>query len=296
MKRILTLVSTVGTALGLASASAQAATIAYYNFSDGVDGQEVNPTGSSGATGSMTVNGGGDGTNGMVAWSVAASPNFTTSVVAPTPYANSTALSFAGGNDLYQPNAAASTLSKTVFTNFTVEAYVRFNNLSGWQTFVGRDDIGNPGSGVGATSLLYLAKSGANNGFRVELITASNTSIQVNSTFVPTIGEWNHVAAVGDAVTGTLTLFVDGVSVGSTTGFTGLFSGIVSSWTIGRGQYAGNPGDTVNGYIDEVRISDVALAPSQFLNAAIPEPSSFAAIAGVAGLAFAATRRRRVSA
>lgn len=293
MNRIASMVS-VGAALGLASVSAQAATIAYFNFSDGTNGQEVNPTGANSATGSMTVNGGGDGSNGMVAWSLAASPNFTTSTVAPTPYANTTAMSFAGGNDIYQQNPAASTLATTVFTDFTVEAYVNFNNLSGWQTFVGRDDNGNPGSGVGATSLFYLAKSGANNGFRVELITASNTSIAVNSTSVPTIGVWNHVAAVGDATAGTLTLYVDGVSVGSTTGFNGLFSSIASSWTIGRGQYAGNPGDTVNGFIDEVRFSNAALAPGEFLNA-IPEPSSFAAIAGALGLAFAASRRRRSS-
>jgi hypothetical protein len=281
-------------ALGLATLSSQAATIAYFNFSDGTDGQEVNPTGSGSATGSMTVNGGGDGSNGMVAWATFASPNFTTSVVPTTPYANSTAMSFAGGNDLYQQNPASSTLATTAFTNITVEAYVNFNNLSGWQTFVGRDDIGNPGSGAGPQSLLYLAKSGATNAFRVELINASNANVQVNSNFVPTVGSWYHVAAVGDATAGTLTLYVDGVSVGSTTGFNGLLS-LSSSWTLGRGQFNGNPGDSINGYLDEVRISDVALAPSQFLNA-IPEPSTYASLVGVAALGFAALRRRRAHA
>ena len=282
----------VGAAFGLALLPARAATIAYYDFSDGADGQEVNPTGSGSATGSMTVNGGGDGSNGMVAWSLAASPNFTTSVVPATPYPNTTAMSFAGGNDLYQQNPATSTLASTNFTDLTIEAYVNFNNISGWQTFVGRDDNGNPGSGTGATSLLYLAKSGANDGFRVELITASNTSVQVNSTFVPTVGSWYHVAAVGDATAGTLTLYVDGVSVGSTTGYDGLLANVANSWTLGRGQYAGNPADSINGYLDEVRISDAALAPSQFLNA-IPEPSACAALAGLAGLAIAGLRRRR---
>ena len=230
----------------------------------------------------------------MVAWSLAASPNFTTSVVPSTPYANSTAMSFTGGNDLYQQNPASSTLSTTAFTNITVEAYVNFNNLSGWQTFVGRDDIGNPGSGAGPQSLLYLAKSGIDNAFRVELITASNTNVQVNSSFIPSIGSWYHVAAVGDAAAGTLTLYVDGVSVGSTTGFDGLLS-LSSSWTLGRGQFNGGPGDTINGYLDEVRISDVALAPSQFLNA-IPEPSTYASLVGAAALGFAALRRRRARA
>ena len=285
-------VSLAGATLALAFLPASATTIAYYNFEEGTNGQEVNPTGANGAIGSITVAGGGDGTNGMVAWSLAASPNFTTAVVPVTPYANTTALSFAGGNDLYQPNSGASTLATTNFTNITIEAYVNFNNLGGWQTFVGRDDNGNPGSGAGATSLLYLAKSGNNNGFRVELINASNATVQVNSSFVPVVGTWYHVAAVGDATAGTLSLFVDGVSVGSATGYDGLLANAANSWTIGRGQYAGGAGDTTNGFIDEVRISDVALAPSQFLSA-IPEPSTYAALAGAAVLGLALARRRQ---
>lgn len=52
---------------------------------------------------------------------------------------------------------------------------------------------------------------------------------------------------------------------------------------------AGNAaGSVFSGYLDEVRISDVALAPSQFL---IPEPGTSALLA-VAGLALAFVRRR----
>jgi hypothetical protein len=55
-----------------------------------------------------------------------------------------------------------------------------------------------------------------------------------------------------------------------------------ASWTIGRGQYAGNPTDWFDGIIDEVRITNSVLAPSQFLFApagpgagtGVPEPGA----------------------
>lgn len=282
----------IGALVGMMAGQVSASTIAYFGFEEGTNGTLVNPTGSSGATGSAVVPGGGDGSNGMVAWSTAASPTYTTTSVAPAPYANSVAMAFGGGRDLYQQTPASSTLSTTAFTNITVEAFVNFNSLSGWQTFVGRDDDANPGSGIGPASLFYLAKSGADNGFRVELITAENANVSVNSTVVPLLNTWYHVAAVGDSVAGTLSLYVDGVLAGSTTGFNGLLvPSAPTSWTLGRGQFNGNPGDTINGILDEVRISDSALSPSEFLNV-VPEPS--VALLGALG-ALGMMKRRRNS-
>ena len=51
-------------------------------------------------------------------------------------------------------------------------------------------------------------------------------------------------------------------------------------------------GNNWPGYIDELRISDVALLPSQFLCAAIPEPSTLALFALGGGL-LAAKRRKK---
>ncbi|MCA9248734.1 MAG: PEP-CTERM sorting domain-containing protein, partial [Planctomycetales bacterium] len=68
-------------------------------------------------------------------------------------------------------------------------------------------------------------------------------------------------------------------------------------WTLGRGRYGTSDDPTQNhtdrweGYIDEVRISNVALAQYEFLFATIPEPST-AVLLGLALIA-AATRRRR---
>jgi len=62
-------------------------------------------------------------------------------------------------------------------------------------------------------------------------------------------------------------------------------------------QADGGPGfsTTSDGYIDEVRISDIALQPSQFLNAdLVPEPSSIVlSLVGVLGVALFAWRKRR---
>ena len=43
------------------------------------------------------------------------------------------------------------------------------------------------------------------------------------------------------------------------------------SWVIGRAMYGGNFTDQLNGWVDEVRISDVALKPSQFLFSSEPK-------------------------
>jgi len=144
----------------------------------------------------------------------------------------------------------------------------------GWQTIIGRDDTGNPGEGATGSSLFYLskttdAKPGAGqqaNALRVELITRENQLLTFESPFQVAAHVWYHVAVVGDAGEGTLSLYVNGSQVGGTSGFTGLFSPTgYAPWTLGRGQYRGRASDRFFGNLDEVRFSDQALSPSQFL-------------------------------
>lgn len=54
---------------------------------------------------------------------------------------------------------------------------------------------------------------------------------------------------------------------------------------------SGRPGEQFTGYLDEVRISDTALTPSQFLNS-VPEPSSLL-LTGMSGLLLALQSFRR---
>ncbi len=167
--------------------------------------------------------------------------------------------------------STSGTLADTVLTNFTIEAYVRHSNLSGWQTYVGRDDsdggANDTGQGTGDASLIYFQKTDTNS-FRISLVDRSNVILTAGGG-TAALDTWYHLAAVGDAVAGTLTFYVNGVAVGSTTGFTGLYvptSGSNTPWTVGRGDFNGADTDLFRGDIDEVRISHAALPPSQFLN------------------------------
>ncbi|AKC83547.1 hypothetical protein IMCC26134_13585 [Verrucomicrobia bacterium IMCC26134] len=235
-------------------------TLAYYRFEDGVSDALITTT-------SDSIPGGDNMT-------VLGTPNYAAdslpyTKVPRTGATNTLGANFpaSGNNGLIAPTNGA--LAAAEMLDFTVEAFVRLDSLAGWQTIVGRDDSGNPGQGAAGQGLFYLSKAN-NGGFRVELINKSNINIQVNSSFVPTTGTWYHVAAVGDAAKGTLTLYVNGNSVGSANGFNGLFVPSVGSdtpWTLGRGDYAAADVDFLRGDLDEVRFSRAALPPSQFLAA-----------------------------
>lgn len=241
--------------------------VAHYRFEEGP------------ALGVITTTNDSVGTNHLTALG---SPNYADdalpySIIPATAAPNTLGVNFpaTGNNGLIAPTTG--TLASEPFTNFTIEAFFRLDNLNGWQTVIGRDDDGNPGQGGGPTALFYLSKAGGvvgtglNNAFRIELIDRSGVTLQINSQSVPAVGTWYHVAAVGDSAKGTLTLFVNGVAVGSTTGFTGLFvptAGSDTPWTLGRGDYGFANVDFLRGDLDEVRFSRAALPPSQFLNSA----------------------------
>jgi hypothetical protein len=240
-------------------ANAADAVVAYYRFEEGSDG-----SGLFGATDSV-------GGNELTALgTISYSSDVPAATVVRTGASNQLSSRFAdtGNNGTAAPTFG--TLANTDFTDFTIEAWVRHTNLAGFQTIVGRDDSGNAatGQGLGDQSLLYFQKNSAGT-FRLEVITSDNRNLQANSTFAPVLNTWYHVAAVGNSATGTLSLYVNGALVASNTNFNGLFvpsAGSNTPWTVGRGQWAGNPGDYFRGNIDEVRISRVALSHTQFLN------------------------------
>ena len=266
--------------IGFASFSASAATVAYYRFEEGADG-----SGSTGAVvpavDNIVDSAGGDdnlrkfGAAGTIVYS-----NDVFGASVPLSGASNTlSMDFTPNSDVF--TSVNGPLKTGAYSNFTIETFVEFDTVGGFQTMIGRDDSGNPGQGTGGQSLFYFSTSAT--GFRVETITATNTNVQVNSTFAPVVNTWYHVAAVGNSLTGTLELFVNGASVGSSTGFTGLFDPNPDTvWTLGRGQFNNNNVDFLDGRLDEVRFSDTALTPDQFLN--VPEPSSMMLLSGFAML------------
>jgi len=95
-------------------------------------------------------------------------------------------------------------------------------------------------------------------------------------------GNWHHIAGTYDG--STIELFVDGISQG--TEMAGTYVSNTRDIRIGS---ARNNGRFFNGQIDEVRISDSVLSPSQFLS--VPEPSS-ASIVAFATIGLFSRRRK----
>ncbi len=114
--------------------------------------------------------------------------------------------------------------------------------------------------------------------FQIE--NASNDAASLSAT-VP-YDQWLHVAGTLDDATGAMKLYVNGSLVASTTTAIRPLGALDPSWSPGLSigeDYIGQYGEAFNGLLDEVRISDMALAPIEF----VPEPgtASLLLLAGV---------------
>jgi hypothetical protein len=244
-------------------------TVAYYRFDEGAPDQALGYA-TEGIVPDFTKKGGDLQVK-------AGKPTYSANV----PFANvdgrSNILSaqFHKGDNVEYVISAQTGLNDAVFQDFTVEAFVKVDDLKDWQTFIGRD-AGDPAETDKNFGLFYLQKTTdagrpndtSLNVFRVAVVTTERKTCEVKSSFIPQVGTWYHLAAVGNSQEGTLTLYVDGKNVGQTQGYTGLMRPkTFSPWTIGRGQFNRKPMDPVTGGIDEVRFSNAALKPEQFLKA-----------------------------
>lgn len=187
---------------------------------------------------------------------------------------------------------------------WTIEASVNFKGVGGYQTIVGKDGFGEATNGDAQQAILYLQKTSANL-FRINFVDVQGYVHIADGTTLAEIGKWYHLAATSDG--DTLKLFVNGIQEATfdmtatlstdramaplnEAGFEGVGTLAPYGWTTHRGMYNDGHGDRVNGYIDDVRISDVALGSGNLLFA-IPEPASLL-LAGAAIVGGAATRRR----
>jgi hypothetical protein len=193
------------------------------------------------------------------------------------------------------------------FQDFTIESYVQLNSASGGTTpsiIAGQFDTGDgawqlgitgSGSGFGAQRL-YLQISLAGSTTHTQYLTAGDDEdllLDLDTNY--------YVAASVDysvsGVTATfyiqnLTAMTEVVTISDSDTYTAL-NNSSANFSIGASYSSGAADRNFDGIIDEVRLSDVALARGELL--VIPEPQAFGLIGGMAVL-FAATRRRRVRA
>lgn len=161
---------------------------------------------------------------------------------------------------------------------WTIEASVNFKTVGGFQTMVGKDGTGQATNGDLNQAPLYFQKINTDL-FRINFVDNAGNVHITDSTTVATPGAWYNVAATSDG--STLKIFVNGVEESSLdisgsadsamvaldqAGSEGGGGTVPYSWSLFRGMYNNGHGDRVNGFMDDVRISNVALTPEQFLN------------------------------
>lgn len=220
----------------------------------------MNDTGLYGQVGSEDVSG---NDFHMYAFNAANSPSF--SQEGQTPSGAGLAARFDGGQDGY---------TRDVFINhwspqaWTIELSVKLDTLSGWRTMIGRD-----GSSQGeAEADFYFQNNGMDNRFRINFDTVGGQRYLLDADFTPAAGQWYSLAAVSDGQT--LTMYADkkdgaGFQVVGTLSLNPSNNNALAAtdepWVFGRGWFNGALVDHITGYLDDIRFTDRALAPTEFL-------------------------------
>ena len=285
----------------LATRPASAATVAHWRFEAGPANANVAHTGAAGAFDGAIPDVSGNG-NHLAAWTQGGASGY--AYRSDVPFAripaNGTTNRFSVKNTgsfpaLFTAPTSAGITGINLRTirplRFTIEASYKPENTGGHRTVVGRDARNVATSDANRAALYLQMRPDDSVG-----ITFSDVSGYTHSAFSPpgaiygfnfgsnpegTNAPWYHLAAVSDGAT--LKMYVNNLLVASAdlvasgspdrslaTGTTSGSGWVAGAWSVGRGLYSGNHTDRAFGFIDEVRISDDALAPSQFLAAPLP--------------------------
>jgi len=252
-------------------------TVAYWRFEEGQADQKFPPPSSEGGPDSGLAIDEAGGDDNLRTFADFSSPTYKADVAAPvvpaTGQPNRLSLDFGTSPDDTTPapnnediyTAQAGDLNPHVFSQFTVEATFNADKVT-WMNIVGKD--GKPIQDVAIAPLQFKLRDDTQR-LQIEIIDAAGGQKQVQTIDPIVIGRWYHAAAVNDGTK--LSLYLDDTTVpggyvlqGSVDVSGGLYNSN-GTWDVGPGFFNGNITDWFDGRIDEVRISDVALDPSQFL-------------------------------
>ena len=207
-------------------------------------------------------------------------------------------LSIQNSNTVPSLSAVGTALTSWNPSEWTVEAAIRPNAVTGYQTFVGRDSLGAHDGNLALSALYFSVRpngvlalsftDGDGNNWNLD---SANNAVVAN--------QWQAVAATSDG--DTLRLYSRNITAGATA-YTQLASldisaganpslstgaGDGAAWdagviTVARGLYNGAHTDRFLGHLDDIRLSSAALAPEAFLYSIPPlaAPSGLVAAAG----------------
>jgi hypothetical protein len=285
----------------LGTHAAQAATVAHWRFEAGPAGANVPHTTASGVFQGTVPDESGNG-NHLSVWSQGGASGYAFRADVPRPSlaqtgeTNRFSVKNTGSYPALFTGGSPTGLNARTITpaRFTVEASYKPEATGGYRTVVGRD-ARTVSSSDGNLAALYLQVR-PDDSVGVKFTDVSGFT---HSAFSPpghlygfalasnpegTNAPWYDLAATSDG--STLKIYVNNLLVASTdltqSGSpnralaAGAASGadwVAGAWSVGRGLYAGGHTDRAFGFIDEVRISDEALAPGDFLAMSRPRIS-----------------------
>ena len=210
----------------------QTSLVAYWKFDEGTGNSSRDWTGT-GYTGTF-IN----------------SPLWSTTVPSTVEYYNSHSVLLDGTSDYVEAGSAVTPSNAAL----TACAWVRFNGTTGNQSIASIDGTNISG--------FYLKKD-TNHKFTMQFFASDSTvaaTVAATGTTTATTATWYHVCGVRTA--SVARIYVNGTQEGSDTTINASFNA-TGKTIIGASKWSGSRADYLNGYIDDVRVYNVALTTAQ---------------------------------
>lgn len=277
----------------VAGSALQAQTVAYWRFEEGPADTDVPHHKSDGVFEGTVLDVSGNG-NHLSAWSQGGAAGYiyraevSSEIIPATGEPNFLSVKNTGpvpGMFTHSIFSGPSGVDVELITprEFTVEASFKIEANGGYRTVVGRDAQFVAGNGDLAALYFQVRPDNSMAFVFVDVAGIDHTAVSapelIQGFDFPTDPDglgapWYNAVGVSDGVT--MSLYVNNKLVASadlsespdpslTRGTTDGGDWHAGGWSVGRGLFAGGHTDRAYGYIDEVRISDVALQPSEFL-------------------------------